>query len=677
MAKFELEKFDGTNDFSLWRESLKGILIHQKVVKILGDQKLLADKKLEEIFEMEEMACLANIEHKVDEESQVIILLRSLPMAYQEVKAAINWRKNPRRMKLTLFVKDQQREALQEAIHHFNRVLNQEERIQEHVTTVERQDISGDFAISVAETKGDCSSEGELFSISEKSDIKEWILDSGCTYHMYPNLDLFFYYKETDGGKVLMGNDVSCKEIEMHLWHQRMGHISEQGLRELHKQGSIDKLKTCALPFCEACVFGKQHKIKFTTAKHNTKGVLEYIHSDLWGPSKIPTHSAYAHQSNEKLGTRSVEGIFLGYHIGTKGYRLCVNQNGKPKIIISINVIFKEHDFPHLKTKIGSVSNDAGGTSERNMAEFEVKLRNFEGNTQAAADMNDQNEFETELDATEQQPDLSGYQLARYRERRAIQPPTRYVEADLVAYALASVQQIDTPEPNIVEEALSRKNKVEWSQAMKEEMDSLSKNRTWDLVAKPKGQKMISCKWIFKVKEAQQNLEVEQLDVKTAFLNDAHYGEEQDSDKGIKDKLKEEFEMKELSQDQKILGIEVTRNRKDGILNLKQASYNHRVLQRFNLQDSKSVSVPLGGKFVLSKDQSPKTIEETKEMAKVPYAMALGCLMYIMVSTRPDIVHALRILSRFMFNPGLEHWNALKWLLRYLKGTTEMGLRYK
>ncbi|XP_062103989.1 secreted RxLR effector protein 161-like [Humulus lupulus] len=95
------------------------------------------------------------------------------------------------------------------------------------------------------------------------------------------------------------------------------------------------------------------------------------------------------------------------------------------------------------------------------------------------------------------------------------------------------------------------------------------------------------------------------------------------------------------------------------------------------MHDSKSVSVPLRGQFVLSKDQSPKTIEETKEMAKVPYVMALGCLMYIMVSTRPEKTHALSILSRFMSNPGLEHWNALKWLLRYLKGTTEMGLRYK
>ncbi|KAM6554922.1 hypothetical protein CsatB_015684 [Cannabis sativa] len=57
--------------------------------------------------------------------------------------------------------------------------------------------------------------------------------------------------------------------------------------------------------------------------------------------------------------------------------------------------------------------------------------------------------------------------------------------------------------------------------------------------------------------------------------------------------------------------------------------------------------------------------------------MAVGCLMYIMVSTRPDIAHALSVLSRFMANPGLEHWNAVKWLIRYLKGTIKYGLIYQ
>ena len=63
MAKFELEKFDGTTDFAIWRESLKGILVHQKVSKVLRDEKLLAEKKPDEIAEMEEMAYYTIIMH--------------------------------------------------------------------------------------------------------------------------------------------------------------------------------------------------------------------------------------------------------------------------------------------------------------------------------------------------------------------------------------------------------------------------------------------------------------------------------------------------------------------------------------------------------------------------------------------------------------------------------------
>jgi len=58
----------------------------------------------------------------------------------------------------------------------------------------------------------------------------------------------------------------------------------------------------------------------------------------------------------------------------------------------------------------------------------------------------------------------------------------------------------------------------------------------------------------------------------------------------------------------------------------------------------------------------------------VPYASALGSLMYAMVSTRPDITHVVGTVSRFLSNPGREHWNAVKWILRYLRGTTCLKL---
>ena len=61
---------------------------------------------------------------------------------------------------------------------------------------------------------------------------------------------------------------------------------------------------------------------------------------------------------------------------------------------------------------------------------------------------------------------------------------------------------------------------------------------------------------------------------------------------------------------------------------------------------------------------------------KVPYASAVGSLMYAMVCTRPDIAYAIGVVGRFMSNPGKEHWNAVKWILRYLKGTSNMCLKF-
>ena len=61
-------------------------------------------------------------------------------------------------------------------------------------------------------------------------------------------------------------------------------------------------------------------------------------------------------------------------------------------------------------------------------------------------------------------------------------------------------------------------------------------------------------------------------------------------------------------------------------------------------------------------------------MALVPYASAVGSLMYTMVCTRPDIAHAMGDVSRYMANPGKEHWEAVKWLLRYLRGTSSTSL---
>ena len=71
----------------------------------------------------------------------------------------------------------------------------------------------------------------------------------------------------------------------------------------------------------------------------------------------------------------------------------------------------------------------------------------------------------------------------------------------------------------------------------------------------------------------------------------------------------------------------------------------------------------------LSKDQCPKTYEEKKMMEKVSYRQAIGSLMWAAVATQPDIAFAVSLLSQFLENPGEVHWNTVKQVLKYLKGT--------
>ena len=64
-------------------------------------------------------------------------------------------------------------------------------------------------------------------------------------------------------------------------------------------------------------------------------------------------------------------------------------------------------------------------------------------------------------------------------------------------------------------------------------------------------------------------------------------------------------------------------------------------------------------------------------MSLISYASIVGTLMYAMVWTRPDIVHAVGVVSRYMDNPRKEHWQAVKWILRYLRGTSTHALCFQ
>jgi len=94
------------------------------------------------------------------------------------------------------------------------------------------------------------------------------------------------------------------------------------------------------------------------------------------------------------------------------------------------------------------------------------------------------------------------------------------------------------------------------------------------------------------------------------------------------------------------------------------------------MQDCKPISTPLPINFKLSSSMSPSNKAERMEMSRVPYASTVGSLMFAMICTRRDIAQAVGAVSRYMANPDREHWNTIKRILRYIKGTSDVALCY-
>ena len=353
-------------------------------------------------------------------------------------------------------------------------------------------------------------------------------------------------------------------------------------------------------------------------------------------------------------------------------------------------------------------------------------------------------------------------------------------------------------------QALESSKSQEWIDAMNEEIKFRKDNDVWDLVPLPEGVKPIGCKWIFKTKRdskgdverykarlvakgytqkkgidyketfspvsskdsfstimalvAHFDLELHQIDVKTAFLNSdidetiylvqpknfvsgdtkrmvcklkkSIYGLKQASrqwyckfhqviissgfemnmvddciyhkfsggkhiylvlyvddillatnDIGMlhetKRFLSKKFEMKDLGDASFVLGIQIHRDPSRGILGLSQKSYIEKILKRFGMHDCKLGDTPVakGDKFSLS--QCPKNNFEIQEMQQIPYASAIGSLMYAQVCTRQDIVYIVGMLGRYLSNPGKDHWIATKRVMRYLQRTKDYMLTYR
>ncbi|KAL0960995.1 hypothetical protein HGRIS_014931 [Hohenbuehelia grisea] len=149
-----------------------------------------------------------------------------------------------------------------------------------------------------------------------------------------------------------------------------------------------------------------------------------------------------------------------------------------------------------------------------------------------------------------------------------------------------------------------------------------------------------------------------------------------DDARRIVEQLKLHFKLRDLGPTSFLLGVQIERDRENRKLSLSQRQYTLDILERASLSDCNTVTTPMDPNIKLSSTMSPSTPAEWEEMRGVPYINILGAVAYLAIATRPDIAYAVGVLARFSKNPGVQHWKALKHLLRYLRGTVDYKLTY-
>lgn len=527
-------------------------------------------------------------------------------------------------------------------------------------------------------------------------------------------------------------------------------------------------------------------------------------HLRVWGcPAEVKLYNPH----EKKLDSRTVSGYFIGYPEKSKGFVFyCpshstrIVETGNARFIengetsgssesrgVNIKEIRVEDSSPVVPTQvvIPVVGVQPNTEIEQQNEEHSVPLNQ---------------EIENEPIAIQEQNIVPQVPLRRsIRERRST------IINDYVVYDVESECDLSlNEEPKTFRKAMESENSEKWSNAAEEEISSMNVNKVWDLVELPDGFKTVGCKWIFTTKRdskgnlekykarlvakgftqkdgidytetfspvskkdslrivlalvAHYDLELHQMDVKTAFLNGeleeeiymdqpegfvatgtenlvcrlrkSIYGLKQASrqwyikfndtilsygfveiivdrciymkvsgskfailvlyvddiliaanDMGmlrdVKKYLSSNFEMKDMGEASYVIGIEIIRDRSQGLLSLSQKGYINKVLKRYGMDKCSIGKAPIQKGDQFSKMQCPKNELERKEMERIPYASVVGSLNYVQTCTRPDISFAVGMLGRYQSNPGMDHWKAAKKVLRYLQGTKEYMLTYR
>ncbi|CAI5934392.1 unnamed protein product [Closterium sp. NIES-64] len=349
-----------------------------------------------------------------------------------------------------------------------------------------------------------------------------------------------------------------------------------------------------------------------------------------------------------KLEAKARVAMYLGPSADHKAWRVWDLEHGK--LVVSRDVVFYEDTFPSTSMHVPSViivPPPLDAADEVDVAPTASPPRTSEGeNGSGAVGVSADEEHAKESDPSSPPPKITPT-LASTRTRRTPRPNSKLDGYSLVAGddeggGDAMCLEAYTDTPSTYQGAMSSAEAAEWERALQEEYDSLMANDVYELVPMPPGAYLVGSRWTLVA------------DVKT--------------------KLAAEFSMRDLGAVSHYLGMHIDRDRGNKTLALHQHKYLESVVDRFGMIESKHTPTPMEAAFhpLAVSDEKPMDPESAKTFHSV-----VGSCMYAAVSTRPDLSFPVGVLGRVVSNPMVEHVRASRRLLRYIKGTTRMGLHYE
>lgn len=488
-----------------------------------------------------------------------------------------------------------------------------------------------------------------------------------------------------------------------------------------------------------------------------------------------------------KLDSKAMKGILVGY--SPNGYR--VYDPEKQKVRMCRDVKFDENCFP-CKNQSTDVSIE---DHEESQCELNNEIKNDDSLQQC--DVNNEIRDEVQIPSNEESVDSIMNQCSGETSNdcmlRSRKLPKRMEDYELYVAYDASRYVDDVPVNYL--EIERRPDAKQWYGAVTREIESIVENETWDVVDKPKNCKVLDSKWVFVVKDHEnqecdkykarlvvrgfnqdsssfnydeiyspvarlstirtvlaigneKKFRFDQLDVKTAFLNgelnddvfmyppegvslpqgkvlklrkslyglkqaakcwndtfnnfvvqlgfqrsendsclytlkkdgkclylclyvdDILLGSEDDNLIDLtKEQLMSKFKIKDKGPVSHFLGLEVNYDREKGIMKIGQTKFAQKILSKFNMLNCNTTSIPINPQLTLMQD--------TGDCSDKPYRELIGSIMYLMLGTRPDLSFCIHYFSRYQNNYSDELWIYLKNVLKYIKGSVNLGLVYK